>query len=184
MLAGYLIFFLIWVILTAFVTFMGYGLFPDVPIFTTGVISCLIAWVLAIIVAILRSVTKDEINTQKLASGNPDYSAYPGDVANHTVGIEDVGGRLIFFPESLVFHPIPSDPPREDWIIPYTDITDVRQGPGVNKINIESKNGTVDTFATHNKDKWILQIKKKAGIQDPPALPGPRRRQQPENPET
>ena len=177
MLAGYLIFFLIWLLLTAFGTFMGYGLFPNAPIFTTGAIACLVAWVLAIIVAILRSVTKDEINTQKLSSGTADYSAYPGDVANHTVGETDIGGRLIFFPESLVFHPLPSDPPQQDWIIPYKDIADVRQGHGVNKINIESKNNTVDSFAIHNKDKWIHQIKKKAGIKEQPALPPPKKSQ-------
>ncbi len=169
MLVKFLIFLLIWLLLTAFGTFMGYGLYPDVPIFHTGVIACLIAWVISIIFMLIKSVTKDEINTQKLESGDPDYSAYPGDVANHSVGAEDYGGRLYFFPESLVFHPLPKDDVQlKDWILPYKEIADVKQGPAINKILIESKDGTVDIFAVHNKDKWIQQIKTKANIKNPP----------------
>ncbi len=173
MFVRFLVFLLIWLFLTAFGTFMGYGLYPDVPIFTTGVAACLISWVLAIIFTVLRSVTKDEINTQKLETGEPDYMAYPGDVANHTVGDEEYGGRLFFFPESLVFHPIPKDDVQlKDWILPYKDIADVKQGPAINKIQIDSKDGVSDFFAVHNKDKWINQIRAKANIKKaPPATP-------------
>ncbi len=144
---------------------MGYGLYPDVPLFTIGVAACLISWIIAIIFTVLRSVTKDEINTQKLESGDPDYSAYPGDVANHAIGNEDFGGKLYFFPESLVFHPLPKDDIQlRDWTIRYKDIKNVRQGPAINKIIIESKDGIADVFAVHNKDKWISRIKAKAGL--------------------
>ncbi len=162
MVVKFLIFLLIWILLTAFGTFMGYGLFPDNPIFVTGVIACLIAWVIAIIIMVLRSVTKGEIDTQKLDGGDPDYEAYPGDVANHSVGTEDIGGHLYFFPESLVFHPLKKDDVQlKDWILPYKDITDVRQGPAINKILIESKGGFSDVFAVHSKDKWINRIRGK-----------------------
>ena len=165
MVAKFLIFLLVWILLTAFNTFMGYGLYPDTSIFTIGVIACLISWVLAIIFTVLRSVTKGEIDTQKLLSGEPDYNAYPGDVANHTVGSEDMGGKLHFFPESLVFHPLPKEGTEfKDWMLEYKKIADVRQGPAVNKILIESKDGAEDIFAVHNKDKWIKQIKLKADI--------------------
>ena len=152
---------------------MGYGLFPGASIFTTGVIACLISWVIAFIFTVLKSVTKGEIDTQKLKSGDPDYAAYPGDVANHSIGNEDYGGKLHFFPESLVFHPVSKDDIKlKDWILPYTEIADVRQGPAVNKIIIESKDGTADVFAVHNKDKWIRQIKSKANIKTNP-VPAP-----------
>ncbi|MBQ7583065.1 MAG: hypothetical protein IJT24_00505 [Lachnospiraceae bacterium] len=148
---------------------MGYGLFTGASIFTIGVIACLISWVIAFIFTVLRSVTKGEIDTQKLANGDPDYMAYPGDVANHTIGNDDFGGRLFFFPESLVFHPLPKDDVKlKDWILPYKEIADVRQGPAINKILIESKDGVVDTFAVHNKDKWIQQIRLKANIKKAP----------------
>lgn len=165
MVARFLIFCLVWLIFTAFLTFMGYGLFPGVSIFTIGVIACLISWVIAIIFTVLRSVTKGEIDTQKLISGDPDYTAYPGDVANWDTGAEDIGGHLYFFPESLVFHPLQKDKSQiKDRIIDYKNIVDVKQGNAVNKIQIESNDGTSDIFAVHNKDKWIHQIKKKAEI--------------------
>ena len=144
---------------------MGYGLFPGTSIFTIGVISCLISWVIAFIFTVLRSVTKGEIDTQKLISGDPDYTAYPGDVANWAMGTEELGGHLYFFPESLVFHPLPKDKMQlKDRIMPYKDIVDVRQGNAVNKILIESNDGSSETFAVHNKEKWIQQIRKKADI--------------------
>ena len=163
MLVKYLIFCLIWLLLTAFLTFMGYGLFPETSIFLIGVIACIIAWISAFIFTVLRSVTKGEIDTQKLASGNPDYDAYPGDVVNHSVGIEDIGGKLHFFPESLVFHPLLTKDKvqLQDWILEYKEIADVRQGPAINKICIESKSGSIDIFAVHNKEKWIKQIQSK-----------------------
>ncbi|MBQ9442794.1 MAG: hypothetical protein IJU43_00690 [Lachnospiraceae bacterium] len=163
MVAKFLVFLLIWILLTAFGTFMGYGLFPDRSIFETGVIACLIAWVVSIIITVLRSVTKGEIDTQKLlTSKHPDYEAYPGDVANHSVGFEEIGGHLHFFPESLVFHPAYKDKVQlQDWIIDYKDIADVRQGPSINKIVVEAKDGAVDVFAVHSKDKWISQIRTK-----------------------
>ena len=166
MVARFLIFLLVWLLLTAFGTFMGYGLYPGTSIFTIGVIACLISWIAAIIFTVLRSVTKGEIDAQKLLqSGDPDYNAYPGDVANRSLGSEDIGGKLHFFPESLVFHPFPKDDAEyKDWILDYKDIADVTQGPAVNKILIESKDGTSEIFAVHNKDKWIKQIKAKAEI--------------------
>lgn len=165
MIAKFFIFLLVWLLLTAFGTFMGYGLYPETSIFTIGVIACLVSWVIAIIFTVLRSVTKGEIDTQKLLSGDPDYNAYPGDVANRAVGSEDMGGKLHFFPESIVFHPIPKEGLEfKDWILDYKDIADVRQGPAVNKIIIESKDGTEEIFAVHNKDKWIKQLKAKAEI--------------------
>ena len=42
-----------------------------------------------------------------------------------------------------------------------SEIADVRQGPAINKILIESKDGTADIFAVHNKEKWITKIKSK-----------------------
>lgn len=169
MVVKYLIFCLIWLLMTAFLTFMGYGLFPETSIFVIGVIACIISWVLSIIFTVLRSVTKGEIDTQKLASGDPDYTAYPGDVANHCINNEDMGGHLYFFPESLVFHPLPDKDKVQlkDWILPYAEISDVRQGPAINKILIESKSGTEDIFAVHNKEKWISQVKSK--MKKPPA---------------
>ncbi len=163
MAARFLVFLLIWLLLTAFGTFMGYGLFPDNSIFTTGVISCLISWTIAFIITVLRSVTKGEIDTQKLlTSGIPDYEAYPGDVSNHSVGAEEIPGHLYFFPESLVFHAVMKDKVQiQDWILDYKDIADVRQGPSINKIVVEAKDGAVDVFAVHSKDKWISQIRAK-----------------------
>lgn len=175
MLVKYLIFCLIWLLSTAFLTFMGYGLYPETPIFVTGVIACIISWILSFIFTVLRSVTKGEIDTQKLASGNPDYEAYQGDVANHCFSSEDIGGHLYFFPESLVFHSKPNKDKVQvkDWILPYDDITGVRQGPAINKILIESKNGTTDVFAVHNKDKWIKKIRSKMkNVPDPAASAG------------
>ena len=165
MIVKFLIFLLIWLLSTAFITFMGYGLFPEVSIFVTGVIACLISWVIAFIFTVLKSVTKGEIDTQKLISGEPDYAAYPGDVANMSLENEDIGGHLYFFPESLVFHPLPKDKVQlPDRIMPYKEIVDVRQGNAVNKILIESNDGSADIFAVHNKDKWMQQIRKKADL--------------------
>ena len=126
MIVKFLIFLLIWLLSTAFITFMGYGLFPGVSIFVIGVTACLISWVIAFIFTVLKSVTKGEIDTQKLISGEPDYTAYPGDVANMALESEDIGGHLYFFPESLVFHPLKKDKVQlPDRIMPYKEIVDV-----------------------------------------------------------
>ena len=177
MLVKFLLFCLIWLLSTAFLTFMGYGLFPGASIFIIGVISCIISWVIAFIFTVLHSVTKGEIDTQRLSSGNPDYEAYPGDVANHCFSTEDIGGHLYFFPDSLVFHPMPvKDKPQiKDWILPYKEITKVGHGPAINKILIGSGDDNIDVFSVHNKEKWISKIKSKMkaspdhGTNTPPA---------------
>ncbi|MBO5550511.1 MAG: hypothetical protein J5966_01010 [Lachnospiraceae bacterium] len=142
---------------------MGYGLYPGTSILVIGIIACIISWITSFIFTILRSVTKEEIDTQKLASGDADYEAYPGDVANHCFSSEDINGHLYFFPESLVFHSLPNKDKLQvkDWILPYDDITGVKHGPAINKILIESKSGATDVFAIHNRERWITRIKSK-----------------------
>ena len=159
MLARYLIFCLIWLLLSAFGTFMGYNIFPDTPIFTTGVLSCLISWVVAMLFTVFRSVSKGEIElVQKEAAERAKYKGYPGSAANHIIGINNINGHLYMFPESLVFHPHTLDENKEDWNLPYEDIAEVKVDPETKKLCIESKSGTTDRFAVADRQKWINDI--------------------------
>ncbi|MCR5748103.1 MAG: hypothetical protein K6G03_10380 [Lachnospiraceae bacterium] len=158
-----LVFFLIWIILTAFGTFLGYGIFPDTPILMTGVIVCLISWCIALGITTLFSVSKKEITqVQKEAAERSKYNKYPGGIANHHRGIETTNGKLYFFPDSLVFHPHSYKVERDDITIPYTDITDVRiHEENKHYICIESKDGSKAVFSVADKEKWIADIKEK-----------------------
>lgn len=159
----FMVFFGIWIVLTAFITFMGYGLFPDNPIFTTGIIACLISWCAALGITSLFSVSKTELdNLRKEDANRAKYNRHPGCNANHYKGVEVVIGRLCLFPEELIFHPLSFKEELEDLVIPYTDIIDV----GVDEENkhhicVESRDGRKHIFSVADKEKWINGINEK-----------------------
>ena len=158
-----LVFFAIWLVLTAFGTFLGYGIYPDNPIIMTGVISCLASWCVALGITTLFSVSKKEIRqVQKEAAEKSKYNKYQGGPANHHRGIETTNGRLFFFPDSLVFHPHSYRVEIDDLAIPYADIADVRiDEEDKHHILVESKDGSKHIFTVGDKEKWIADIREK-----------------------
>ncbi len=156
----FLVFFGIWVVITALLTFMGYGLFPDNPLINTGIYACLISWCVALGITSLFSVSKHEINQiHKEDANRAKYTRHPGGAANMHKGFETTTGRLCLFPKNLIFHPRSYKVEMEDVTIPYETIADVRvDEENKHHLCVETKEGDKFFFSVADKEKWINDI--------------------------
>ncbi len=165
MVTVFLVFCAIWLVFTGLGTFVGYVVLAGgMPLIRIAVYSCLISWVLALIITILFSVSKKEIaRVQEEEAERAKFRRFPGGAANHYVGIETINGALHFFPDRLVFHAHSFREEIEDWELAYTDISDVRLGEDddKHKLCIEGKNGAVSKFSTFDNEKLLAAIKEK-----------------------